>query len=313
MAKILTLTLNPALDLTVELARLEPGQVNRSDGMHAHAAGKGVNVAQVLADLGHTLTVSGFLGEDNAQVFETLFAQRGFVDAFIRVPGETRSNIKLAEQDGRITDLNGPGPVVDAAAQQALLARLEQIAPGHDVVVVAGSLPRGVSPQWLQALITRLKTLGLNVALDTSGEALRVALAAGPWLIKPNTEELADALGCEVVSEVAQAQAAQRLHAQGVEHVVISHGADGVNWFSVGAALHASPPKVSVASTVGAGDSLLAGMLHGLLSADTPEQTLRTATAIAAMAVTQIGFGIHDTALLASLEQGVRVRPLTEQ
>lgn len=313
MAKILTLTLNPALDLTVELARLEPGQVNRSDGMHAHAAGKGVNVAQVLADLGHTLTVSGFLGEDNAQVFETLFAQRGFVDAFIRVPGETRSNIKLAEQDGRITDLNGPGPVVDAAAQQALLARLEQIAPGHDVVVVAGSLPRGVSPQWLQALITRLKTLGLNAALDTSGEALRVALAAGPWLIKPNTEELADALGCEVVSEVAQAQAAQRLHAQGVEHVVISHGADGVNWFSVGAALHASPPKVSVASTVGAGDSLLAGMLHGLLSADTPEQTLRTATAIAAMAVTQIGFGIHDTALLASLEQGVRVRPLTEQ
>ncbi|SFW79524.1 1-phosphofructokinase [Pseudomonas sp. NFACC04-2] len=313
MAKILTLTLNPALDLTVELARLEPGQVNRSDDMHTHAAGKGVNVAQVLADLGHTLTVSGFLGEDNAQVFETLFAQRGFVDAFIRVPGETRSNIKLAEQDGRITDLNGPGPVVDAAAQQALLARLEQIAPGHDVVVVAGSLPRGVSPQWLQALIARLKTLGLHVALDTSGEALRVALAAGPWLIKPNTEELADALGCEVVSETAQAQAAQRLHAQGVEHVVISHGADGVNWFSVGAALHASPPKVSVASTVGAGDSLLAGMLHGLLSADTPEQTLRTATAIAAMAVTQIGFGIHDTALLASLEQGVRVRPLTEQ
>ncbi|SFL40294.1 1-phosphofructokinase [Pseudomonas sp. NFACC46-3] len=313
MAKILTLTLNPALDLTVELTRLEPGQVNRSDGMHAHAAGKGVNVAQVLADLGHTLTVSGFLGEDNAQVFETLFAQRGFVDAFIRVPGETRSNIKLAEQDGRITDLNGPGPVVDEAAQQALLARLEQITPGHDVVVVAGSLPRGVSPQWLQALITRLKTRGLNVALDTSGEALRVALAAGPWLIKPNTEELADALGCEVVSEAAQAQAAQHLHAQGVEHVVISHGADGVNWFSVGAALHASPPKVSVASTVGAGDSLLAGMLHGLLSADTPEQTLRTATAIAAMAVTQIGFGIHDTALLASLEQGVRVRPLTEQ
>ncbi|EJL04262.1 MULTISPECIES: 1-phosphofructokinase [Pseudomonas] len=313
MAKILTLTLNPALDLTVELARLEPGQVNRSDAMHTHAAGKGVNVAQVLADLGHTLTVSGFLGEDNAQAFETLFTQRGFIDAFIRVPGETRSNIKLAEQDGRITDLNGPGPVVDEAAQHALLERLEHIAPGHDVVVVAGSLPRGVSPQWLQALIVRLKQLGLNVALDTSGEALRVALAAGPWLIKPNTEELADALGCEVVSGLAQAQAAQRLHAQGIEHVVISHGADGVNWFSVGAALHASPPKVSVASTVGAGDSLLAGMLHGLLSADTPEQTLRTATAIAAMAVTQIGFGIHDTALLASLEQGVRVRPLTEQ
>jgi len=313
MAKILTLTLNPALDLTVELARLEPGQVNRSDEMHTHAAGKGVNVAQVLADLGHQLTVSGFLGEDNLQAFETLFAKRGFVDAFIRVPGETRSNIKLAESDGRITDVNGPGPMVDAAAQQALLDRLEQIAPGHDAVVVAGSLPRGVSPQWLQALIGRLKALGLNVALDSSGEALRAALKAGPWLIKPNTAELADALGCEVVSVKAQAEAAARLHGQGVEHVVISHGADGVNWFSVGSALHATPPKVCVASTVGAGDSLLAGMLHGLLSADTPEQTLRTATAIAALAVTQIGFGIDDVAQLASLEQGVRIRPLTEQ
>ncbi|MFJ2430472.1 1-phosphofructokinase [Pseudomonas sp. NPDC087804] len=313
MAKILTLTLNPALDLTVELPRLDAGQVNRSDEMHTHAAGKGVNVAQVLADLGHQLTVSGFLGEDNLQAFETLFAKRGFVDAFIRVPGETRSNIKVAEQDGRITDINGPGPVVDAVAQQALLDRLVQIAPGHDAVVVAGSLPRGVTAQWLRELIERLNQLGLKVALDSSGEALREALKASPWLIKPNTEELADALGCEVVSHTAEAQAAARLHAQGIEHVVISHGADGVNWFSVGSALHATPPKVSVASTVGAGDSLLAGMLHGLLSADTPEQTLRTATAIAAMAVTQIGFGIHDRAQLAQLEQGVRVRPLTEQ
>ncbi|NUT74375.1 1-phosphofructokinase [Pseudomonas sp. C1C7] len=313
MARILTLTLNPALDLTVQLPRLEPGQVNRSDVMHTHAAGKGVNVAQVLADLGHQLTVSGFLGEDNLQAFETLFARRGFTDAFIRVPGETRSNIKLAESDGRITDLNGPGPKVSAAAQQALLERLEQIAPQHDAVVVAGSLPQGVSPQWLQGLILRLKNLGLKVALDTSGEALAAALKAGPWLIKPNTEELAEVLGEDVVSVLAQAEAANRLHAQGIEHVVVSHGADGVNWFGVGSALHATPPKVSVASTVGAGDSLLAGMLHGLLSAAPPAQTLRTATAIAAMAVTQIGFGIGDTAQLALLEQGVRVRPLTEQ
>ena len=200
MAKILTLTLNPALDLTVELPQLEAGQVNRSDEMHTHAAGKGVNVAQVLADLGHQLTVSGFLGEDNLQAFETLFAKRGFVDAFVRVPGETRSNIKVAEQSGRITDINGPGPVVDAAAQQALLDRLVQIAPGHDAVVVAGSLPRGVTAQWLRELIERLNQLGLKVALDSSGEALREALKASPWLIKPNTEELADALGCDVVS-----------------------------------------------------------------------------------------------------------------
>ena len=313
MARILTVTLNPALDLTVRLGQLAPGEVNRSPLMLTHAAGKGLNVAQVLADLGHTLTVSGFLGEDNAQAFDALFKRRGFVDAFIRVPGETRSNIKLAEDDGRVTDLNGPGPQVDAQAQQTLLDTLERIAPGHDAVVVAGSLPRGVSPQWLHDLLLGLKAQGLKVILDTSGEALKQGLAAGPWLIKPNTEELSDALGRDISDLAAQVAAATALQAQGVEHVVISHGAEGVNWFSRGPALQALPPKVSVASTVGAGDSLLAGMLHGLLRFDLPETTLRRATAIAAMAVTQIGFGISDDAQLAHLESGVDVRTLTEQ
>ena len=313
MARILTVTLNPALDLTVRIAQLQPGEVNRSPLMLTHAAGKGLNVAQVLADLGHTVTVSGFLGEDNAQAFDALFKRRGFVDAFVRVPGETRSNIKLAEDDGRVTDVNGPGPQVGAQAQQTLLDILERIAPGHDAVVVAGSLPRGVSPQWLHDLLLRFKGMGLKVILDTSGEALKQGLAAGPWLIKPNTEELSDALGSDISSLAAQIAAASRLQAQGVEHVVISQGAEGVNWFSRAPALQALPPKVSVASTVGAGDSLLAGMVHGLLSGLSPEQTLRTATAIAAMAVTQIGFGISDAARLATLESGVRVRLLTEE
>ena len=206
MARILTVTLNPALDLTVCLGHLELGEVNRSPRMLTHAAGKGLNVAQVLADLGHTLTVSGFLGEDNAQAFDALFKRRGFVDAFVRVPGETRSNIKLAEDDGRVTDLNGPGPQVSALAQQALLDSLERIAPGHDAVIVAGSLPRGVSPQWLHDLLLGLKAQGLKVILDTSGEALKQGLAAGPWLIKPNTEELSDALGRDISDLAARLQ-----------------------------------------------------------------------------------------------------------
>ena len=313
MARILTLTLNPALDLTVRLARLQPGEVNRSETLLTHAAGKGVNVAQVLADLGHYVSVGGFLGAQNPEAFEALIASRGFGDAFIRVPGETRSNIKIAEQDGRVTDINAPGPLVSEKAQAQLLKLIAVIGPEFDAVVVAGSLPRGVSPLWFQGLLETLKDLGLKVALDTSGQALRAGLKAAPWLIKPNTEELAEALDCPTQTVAQQARAAAHLHAQGVEHVVVSHGADGVNWFSPNAALHATPPKVSVASTVGAGDSLLAGMLHGLLSGEAPEQTLRRATAIAAMAVTQIGFGISDDAQLARLESGVHVRPLTEQ
>ncbi|WP_268797864.1 1-phosphofructokinase [Pseudomonas huanghezhanensis] len=313
MAKILTLTMNPALDLTVQLGHLQVGQVNRSDAMLCHAAGKGLNVAQVLADLGHELTVAGFLGVDNQQPFETLFAQRGFIDEFVRVPGETRSNIKLAEGSGRITDLNGPGPQVSEQAQQALATRVQQIASDFDAVVVAGSLPRGVDAQWLKTLLLNLNAQGLKVALDTSGEALRAGLEASPWLIKPNTEELADALDAPIISIDAQAQAAAQLRQQGIEHVVISQGSEGVHWFSSSTALQALPPKVTVASTVGAGDSLLAGMVHGLLSGHPPEQTLRIATAIAAMAVTQIGFGINDVAQLKRLASGVNVRPLTEQ
>ena len=314
MARILTITLNPALDLTVRVPHLEPGEVNRSQALLSHAAGKGLNVAQVLADLGHSLTVSGFLGEDNQQAFNALFARRGFADAFIRVPGETRSNIKLAEDDGRVTDINGPGPHVNDLAQHALLDKLDHIAASHDAVVVAGSLPRGVSAQWLRELVLRLKALGCKVILDSSGEALKEGLRAGPWLVKPNAEELSEALGRPVSSVESQVAAATELQTLGISHVVISHGADGVNWFSRGTQpLQALPPKVRVASTVGAGDSLLAGMVHGLISGHSPEQTLRSATAIAALAVTQIGFGISDALQLVTLESGVNVRALAQE
>ena len=310
MAKILTLTLNPALDITVSLDALRPGHVNRARDQHSHAAGKGLNVAQVLADLGHSVTVGGFLGQDNLQPFEALIEWRGFADCFVRVPGETRSNLKLVEADGRVTDINGQGPQVDEAACEALMRLLEQAAPGHDAVVVAGSLPRGISPDWFARLLEQLKGQGLRVALDSSGAALRAGLQSAPWLVKPNTEELGEVLGLDVNSAAEQQAAAQRLLATGIEHVVVSAGEQGVSWFTGGHTLHAQPPQVPVASTVGAGDSLVAGMVHGLLLAEAPAQTLRRATAIAAQAVTQVGFGIRDREQLARLEAAVQ---LTEQ
>lgn len=311
MARVLTVTLNPALDLTLQLPALRLGEVNRSDNLQVHAAGKGLNVAQVLADLGHQLTVTGFLGEANAQPFEQLFAARGFADEFVRVAGETRSNIKLAEADGRITDINGPGLEVGAAQRDELLARLERLVPGHELVVVAGSLPRGVEVPWFVELLQRLARLGARVALDTSGAALREGLALSPWLIKPNEEELAQARALDPADAQALADEARRLNAR-IEHVVMSQGAAGVSWFSPAAAWHAQPPKMRVVSTVGAGDSLLAGMLHGLLAGWPAERTLAHATAIAAQAVGQIGFGITDRAQLAELEAAVRLQPLSQ-
>lgn len=308
MARILTLTLNPALDLTVRLPSLELGAVNRSEAVLTQAAGKGLNVAQVLADLGHELSVGGFLGADNAEAFEALFRRRGFRDAFVRVPGETRSNIKLAERSGRITDLNGPGLEVDAEAQRRLLDGLGELAADQDLVVVAGSLPRGVQPQWLYELLLRLKCLGLRVALDSSGEALRQGLAARPWLVKPNAEELAEA--CGPAGEGGVDAQARALRAGGIEHLVLSEGAEGVRWYGPDGLWQATPPKVEVASTVGAGDSLLAAMVDGLLAGRPAEQVLRQATAVAALAVTQFDFGIADRERLARLQAQVAVRAL---
>ena len=312
MARVLTVTLNPALDLTVRLPSLRLGEVNRSDSLQVHAAGKGLNVAQVLADLGHQLTVTGFLGEGNPQAFEQLFAARGFADEFVRVAGDTRSNLKLAEADGRVTDINGPGLAVSEAQCDELLARLERLVPDHDLVIVAGSLPRGIEVQWFVELLQRLKRLGARVSLDTSGAALREGLAATPWLIKPNEEELGEARGVALDDSSAVAAEARRLQAEGIAHVVVSQGSHGVSWFSPSAALHANPPKVRVVSTVGAGDSLLAGMLHGLLEGWPAERTLTHATAIAAQAVGQVGFGITDTAQLAELEAAIRLQPLSQ-
>ncbi|MCO1697480.1 1-phosphofructokinase family hexose kinase [Pseudomonas aeruginosa] len=265
MARILTITLNPALDLTVRLRQLELGAVNRSEAVLTQAAGKGLNVAQVLADLGHRLTVSGFLGEDNQPPFTAMFQRRGFADAFVRVPGETRS------------------------------------------------LPRGVEPEWLGELLRRLRRLGLKVAFDSSGAALREGVKAAPWMIKPNLEELADLCSAPMDDLVAQRQAAERLRQDGVGQVVISQGAAGVNWFAAEGAWQARPPAVEVASTVGAGDSLLAGMLHGLASGWPAERVLRQATAIASLAVTQFEFGIGDPQRLARIEAGVVVQPLVEE
>ena len=301
MARILTLTLNPALDLTLRLASLQPGAINRCDELRSHAAGKGLNVAQVLADLGHSLSVSGFLGRANAAPFERLMQARGFHDLFVRVPGETRSNIKLAEADGRITDLNGPGPQVEAEHLQRLEEELQPLLAGHDAVVVAGSLPRGVTTQWFASLLRRIKASGIPLVVDSSGAALQAALDVVPWLIKPNEEELREACGSDLPAAIT------RLRGQGIEHVLLSRGADGVEWHGPGIALRAVPPRVEVASTVGAGDSLLAASLHGLLQGWPAERTLRLATAVAAQAVTQIGFGIHDREQLARFEAAVQL------
>ena len=144
--KVVTITLNPALDLTGSLDVLNVGSVSLVKQGSLHAAGKGVNVAKVLSDLGAKVTVTGFLGRDNQELFCQLFDQMAAIDEFVRVDGATRINVKLVEKSGEVSDINFPGVEVTPLAIEQFERTLDRLAADHDYFVLAGSLPQGISP-----------------------------------------------------------------------------------------------------------------------------------------------------------------------
>ncbi|WP_251977815.1 1-phosphofructokinase [Salinicola avicenniae] len=313
-AAVLVVTLNPALDLSIRLPQLAPGTVNRTESTTLEAAGKGLNVARVLAALGRRVTLAGFLGADNDDAFVQACRRDGIEDASLRVAGETRINAKIAEADGRVTDINGPGLSVSAtdlmALREALLARCRREPPA--AVVVTGSLPPGVTPAALAALVAALKDTGSPVWVDTSGAALIAALAVPPTAAKPNEHELADWAGEPLATQAAQLAAARRLHAAGVDDAILSLGAAGVIWISRRGEWLASPPTVEVVSTVGAGDTLLAALLDGVIAGREAPEALRFAAALGAEAVRHLGVGAPQAADFAALHQQTTVSRLDE-
>ncbi|HEA3088136.1 TPA: 1-phosphofructokinase [Aeromonas salmonicida] len=309
---IVTITLNPALDLTTRLGAMALGEVNLVSEANLRAAGKGINVAMVLKDLGRDVGLTGWLGADNQQSFVSLFAERALDDHFVRVAGNTRINVKISEQSGRVTDLNLPGLIIDEREVKALEAAIDELAPQADWFVLAGSLPKGVAPDYCARLITLLKAKGKQVIFDCSGLALKEGIKAAPTLIKPNLEELSQWAGRPIKTLNEQAACARELQASGIPHVVISNGADGLVWFGPDATWQAIPPRMQVVSTVGAGDSLVAGLAHGLSLGWAPEQTLRLATAVSALAVSQVAVGFSDMNVLTPLLEQVRVQRLDD-
>lgn len=307
MARILTITLNPALDLNVETSAVNLGSVNRSRTTRLDAAGKGINLGCVLSRLGHSVTVSGLLGETNAAPFERLFSSEILEDRFVRVPGQNRINVKIAEDGGRVTDLNGRGFTAPPDAPDWLESRFGEVLGECDAVAIAGSLPDRFPPAALTRLIERVKAAKVPVWLDASGPALNAGLKALPDGIKPNLDELAEWAGHPLESLDAITDAAHALKATGIDNVVVSMGEKGVLWISSRGNWLASPPPVTATSTVCAGDTLLAGILHGLLEKHHPEQVLATATALSAECVRHVGVGDPQAEDLTQLIQQTRV------
>ncbi|SHO58289.1 1-phosphofructokinase [Vibrio quintilis] len=311
--KVVTITLNPALDLTGSLDTLNQGSVSLVSQGSLHAAGKGVNVAQVLSDLGAQVTVTGFLGQENQDVFCQLFETIKAKDEFIRVEGATRINVKLVESSGDVSDINFPGVEVSPEAIAAFEKTLLRLAEDHEYFVLAGSLPKGISPEQCAAWIEKLHQLGKKVLFDSSRDALAAGLDAHPWLIKPNDEELSHFVG-KTLSSMSECQnAASELASRQIENIVVSMGADGVMWLHNNEWLHAKPPRMEVVSTVGAGDTLVAGLCWGHMQEMKKEELLTFATALSALAVTQVGVGVPDRNELATLQQKIQLQPYSPQ
>jgi 1-phosphofructokinase len=265
---IITLTLNPSLDRTVELDELVRGQMLRATASHVDPGGKGVNVTRALLANGIASRAVLPCGGEEGQHLVRLLQAEGVDPICVWITGHTRSNLTLSEPDGTVTKINEPGPVLsradfEAVLNEMLVAAVEPTSAraGADWAVVCGSTPPGVPVEAMAQLCERLVAAGVRLAVDTSGPALRAAAIAGAALVKPNREELAEVVGREltIIGEVVDA--AHELRSWGAGAVLASLGPDGAVLVDDDGVSIGNAPVDRPRSAVGAGDALLAGFL----------------------------------------------------
>ncbi|MFI9616658.1 1-phosphofructokinase [Streptomyces sp. NPDC052023] len=258
---ILTVTPNPSLDRTYEVPALERGEVVRATGERMDPGGKGVNVSRAVAASGRrTVAVLPLGGAPGALVAELLDAQ-GIEVAPVPVAGATRSNIALAEADGVLTKINAPGPELSAQERELLFDTVRAWSRGAGWIACCGSLPRGLAPSWYAELVARAHAGGARIALDTSGRALQEALRERPDVVKPNAEELSEAVGRPLATVGDAVKAAEELRERGARAVLASLGADGQLLVDDAGVWFGTARVEAVRSNVGAGDASLAGFL----------------------------------------------------
>jgi 1-phosphofructokinase len=258
---IISLTPNPSVDRTIEVDELVRGAVQRARAARVDPGGKGVNVVRALLANGIAARAVLPLGGAEGRQLATLLDRDGIDLVRVPITGAVRANVSIVEPDGTVTKINEPGPVLSATELDALVAATVAAAAGADWVAVSGSLPPGAPTDLYARLVTRLHAVGVRVAVDGSGPPLARALAAGPDLVKPNAEELAEASGMVIVTLGDAITAAAELRRRGASAVLASLGPDGALLVDGDRTLHGEALVVERRSTVGAGDAALAGFL----------------------------------------------------
>ncbi len=308
--RVATITLNPAYDLIGLCDEIEVGEVNLVQTASLNAGGKGINVAKVLRDLGVDITVSGFMGKENQEEFQHFFSENSMANRFYMVPGRTRINVKLTEENSNSTDFNFSGFEIGKDEWQRFSTESLSWLGHFDMVVVSGSLPQGVDLEDFTRWMIRLRQLCPCIIFDSSREALGAGLKASPWLVKPNRHELEVWAGRKLPELTDVITAAHELRDKGISHVVISLGEEGALWVNASGSWLAKPPHCDVISTVGAGDSMVAGLVYGLLNGETSEHTLRMATAISALSVSQADVGLKNRSKLAEMMNKIEMKSI---
>ncbi|HEV7762968.1 MAG TPA: 1-phosphofructokinase family hexose kinase [Acidimicrobiales bacterium] len=313
----MTLTLNPSLDRTVEVPGLVRGSVIRASGGRVDPGGKGVNVARALLANGvaarAVLPAGGPVGRELVELLDA----EGVAMTAVPVAGATRSNLTLSEPDGTVTKINEGGARLDAGEIDLLADAVVRLVGPGDWAVLSGSLPTGVATDVYARLTERFVRAGLDVALDTSGPALVRAVQAGPTIVKPNRDELSEALGRDVRSLADAVEAAELLRSAGAAGVLASLGPDGAVLVGGGTNRNKGGDEggregggvvfgdcvvAEPRSSVGAGDCLLAGYLAARSSGAGGHAALATALRWAAAAVELPGSAVPGPADVARHE-----------
>ena len=306
---IVSLTLNPAVDKTVFVDGLTSTDVNRVSRSLLDPGGKGINVSRVVHRLGEPTIAFGFLAGNLGAIVSRALDDEGVVHRFAWVPGETRLDVVVVdERAGKTLKLWDRGPHVAGAALDGLLADVRRWLRAGSVLVVAGSAPPGVPADVYASLVAEGRRLGVKTILDADGATLRSALAARPSVIKPNVAEAEALLERRLPDVPSVVAAARELRTRGPDAVVVSMGSRGSVCATADGALLAVPPPVQRRSTVGSGDSLVAGLAIGLANGWPIADGLRLGTAAGAATAITEGTELGRPDDVDAMKPGVELR-----
>jgi 1-phosphofructokinase len=269
---IYTCTLNPSVDYIVEVNDFRIGELNRATYTAKFPGGKGINVSRVLKRLGVENTALGFIGGFTGAFIEHELSRENIQFDFVKVPGDTRINIKL--KSGKETEINGQGPTIFPECEEELMKKIQALNK-DDILVLAGSIPSSLSADFYKQIVKKAKEANVKVVVDTSGPALKQLIEYKPFFIKPNHKELGELFDTTISSKEDVIIYGRRLVELGVEHVIVSMAGNGALFFNQEQTLFAEAPKGTVKNSVGAGDSMVAGFL----AAYTSGQSIETAFA----------------------------------